>query len=80
MNIGKLIIAMVTIVLVAPFANAANDDKPNVIIVITDDQGYGDLSGRGNPIIKTPNLDQLAEESIRFTNFHVSTTCAPSRG
>ena len=80
MNIGKLIIAMVTIVLVAPFANAANDDKPNVIIVITDDQGYGDLSGRGNPIIKTPNLDKLAEESIRFTNFHVSTTCAPSRG
>jgi arylsulfatase A-like enzyme len=54
--------------------------KPNIIIVITDDQGWGDLGCRGNPIVKTPNLDKLHDESIRFTNFHVSTTCAPSRG
>ena len=54
--------------------------KPNIVIVITDDQGYGDLGSRGNPIIKTPNLDKLHDEAIRLTNFHVSTTCAPSRG
>jgi arylsulfatase A-like enzyme len=54
--------------------------KPNVIVVITDDQGWGDLGCRGNPFIKTPNLDKLHDEAVRFTNFHVSTTCAPSRG
>ena len=49
--------------------------KPNVIIVMTDDQGYGDLSCHGNPILKTPNLDALYRESIRFTDFHVSPFC-----
>ena len=53
--------------------------KPNVIIVFTDDQGYGDLSYHGNPIIKTPNLDAFAEQSLELTNFHVGTTCAPTR-
>ncbi|MEM7369375.1 MAG: arylsulfatase [Bacteroidota bacterium] len=52
---------------------------PNVIVVITDDQGYGDLSAHGNPWLKTPNLDILHGESLRLTNFHVGTTCAPSR-
>ncbi len=54
--------------------------KPNVIIVITDDQGIGDLSCMGNPYIKTPNIDKFYQESVRFTNYHVSSTCAPSRG
>jgi len=53
--------------------------KPNVIIVITDDQGYGELACHGNKIIKTPNLDALHAESVRFTAFHVSPTCAPTR-
>ena len=52
---------------------------PNVILIITDDQGYGDMAAHGNPWIKTPNLDQLYGESTRFTNFHVGTTCAPTR-
>ena len=55
-------------------------EKPNVVLIITDDQGYGDLSAHGNPWLKTPNLDTLHAESIRFTNFHVATTCAPTRG
>ncbi|MBM1105010.1 arylsulfatase [Aurantibacter crassamenti] len=54
--------------------------KPNVIVVITDDQGMGDLSCYGNPYIKTPNIDKFYTDAIRFTNYHVSTTCAPSRG
>jgi len=66
--------------LLAGATNISDKEKPNIIIVITDDQGYGDLASRGNPIIKTPNLDRLHDEAIRFTNFHVSTTCAPSRG
>ena len=54
-------------------------DAPNVVIVITDDQGYGDLSCHGNPVLKTPSLDALYAESIRLTDYHVSPTCAPTR-
>jgi arylsulfatase len=53
--------------------------KPNVIFIITDDQGYGDFSCHGNPILKTPNLDRLHNEGVRFRDFHVSPTCAPTR-
>jgi len=53
--------------------------KPNVIIIITDDQGYGDLGITGNPNVKTPVLDRFAKESIRFNNFYVSPVCAPTR-
>ncbi|MGB5666439.1 MAG: arylsulfatase [Maribacter sp.] len=56
-----------------------DSDKPNVIIVFTDDQGYGDLGYHGNPWIKTPHLDQFASEALELTNFHVGSTCAPSR-
>ena len=55
------------------------DRRPNVVFVITDDQGYGDLGCHGNQVIKTPNLDNLYNESVRFTNFHVGPTCAPTR-
>lgn len=59
-----------------------NDKKelPNIILVITDDQGYGDLGCTGNTIIQTPNLDDFCNESVLLTDFHVSTTCAPTRG
>ncbi|WP_297087366.1 arylsulfatase [uncultured Draconibacterium sp.] len=54
-------------------------ERPNVIIVLADDQGYGDLSCHGNPYLKTPNLDKLHDEAVRFTDFHVSGVCTPSR-
>jgi arylsulfatase len=53
--------------------------KPNIVFILTDDQGYGDLSCHGNPILKTPNIDRLHAEGVRFTDFHVSPTCAPTR-
>jgi arylsulfatase A-like enzyme len=53
--------------------------RPNIILVLTDDQGYGDLACNGNPVVKTPNIDALYKRSVRFTNFHVSPTCAPTR-
>lgn len=59
--------------------SAIASDRPNVILVMTDDQGYGDLSCHGNPVLKTPNLDQLYAESVRFTDFHVSPFCTPTR-
>ncbi len=57
----------------------AQASKPNIIFILTDDQGYGDVARHGNPILKTANLDRLHDESVRFTDFHVSTTCAPTR-
>jgi arylsulfatase len=53
--------------------------RPNVIFILTDDQGYGDVSAHGNPVLKTPHLDRLRAESVRFTDFMVSPTCAPTR-
>jgi len=54
-------------------------DQPNVVLVMTDDQGYGDLGCHGNAEIRTPNLDKLYAQSTRLTNFHVGPTCAPTR-
>ena len=53
--------------------------RPNIILVMTDDQGMGDLSCMGNKVLKTPNLDKLYAQSTRFRDFHVSPTCAPTR-
>ena len=53
--------------------------KPNIILVITDDQGYGPIGKHGNPWIKTPNLDKLHGQSTRFERFLVSPTCSPTR-
>lgn len=53
--------------------------RPNIVFVLTDDQGYGDLSCHGNPVLKTPHLDAFYRESVRFTDFMVSPTCAPTR-
>lgn len=47
---------------------------------MTDDQGYGDLSAHGNPVLKTPNMDRLHSQSVRFTDFHVAPMCTPTRG
>jgi arylsulfatase A len=54
-------------------------DRPNVVIVFTDDQGYGDLGCFGSPYIRTPNVDRLADEGARFTDFQAATVCTPSR-
>ena len=54
--------------------------KPNVILVMTDDQGYGDLACTGNPWIQTPHIDAFYAEAVRLTDFHVSPLCTPTRG
>lgn len=53
--------------------------RPNIVLVMTDDQGYGDLACHGHPFLQTPNLDKLYAQSTRFTDFHASPTCAPTR-
>src|SRR5438477_3911502 len=79
--------ALLSVVLLAPFTGRTLAEplaslearRPNIIFIITDDQGYGDLSCHGNPILKTPHIDKLYARSVRFTDFHVSPTCAPTR-
>ncbi len=66
--------------IVASCLLAVGAPKPNVLIVLTDDQGMGDFSCFGNPVLKTPNLDKLHAESIRFTDFHSAPMCTPTRG
>ncbi|MFC1760841.1 arylsulfatase [Planctomycetota bacterium] len=53
--------------------------RPNIILVMTDDQGMGDLSCMGNPVVKTPQIDSFYNKALRLTDFHVSPTCAPTR-
>ncbi|OHX63808.1 arylsulfatase [Flammeovirga pacifica] len=60
-------------------AQKIENSHPNIIFVMTDDQGMGDLSCMGNTILKTPHLDSFYAKSTRFTNFQVSPTCAPTR-
>ena len=57
----------------------AETQRPNVILVVTDDQGYGDIGAHGNTVLKTPALDRLYAQSLRLTQFHVDPTGAPTR-
>ena len=63
----------------ASLLNAAQANRPNVVLIITDDQGYGDIAAHGHPFVKTPNLDTLHKSSVRLSNFHVMPLCAPTR-
>src|SRR5881394_1005054 len=67
------------LLLLTSAAIAEQPKHPNVLLIITDDQGYGDIGFNGNTMIQTPNLDALAKQSIRLTNFHVDPTCAETR-
>ena len=72
----KLFIAFFIFLCIPAFSQS----KPNIIFIFIDDMGYGDLSCFGNKEIKTPNIDRLAKEGIRFTNYYDnSPVCSPSR-
>jgi len=78
----QALVPLVVITLICPSnqaESAESNRQPNIILIITDDQGYGDLACHGNPVIQTPNLDRLHRESVRLIDFHVSPTCAPTR-
>ena len=72
---------MISLIAVCGFLRsaAATDDRPNVLLILTDDQGYGDLGCHGNEKIRTPHLDRLAGESVEFTQFLVCPNCSPTR-
>ena len=54
-------------------------ETPNIILMITDDQGYGDFGAKGNPLVKTPNIDAMAARSFEMTRFYVNAVCSPTR-
>ncbi|HAV13133.1 MAG TPA: arylsulfatase [Opitutae bacterium] len=75
-----LLFGLSLISLLGASAHAAEPQQPNIIIILNDDQGYQDLGCYGSPDIKTPNVDRLASEGIRFTDFYVaSNVCSASR-
>ena len=73
----KTFLTILTLSALHSFSAAA--EKPNVIVILVDDMGYGDIAAHGNPVIRTPHLDKLHVESARLTDFHVDPTCSPTR-
>ncbi len=75
---ASFVLSPVLMGMAKPVSSPSNN-YPNVVMVISDDQGYGDLGCYGNKIVKTPNLDELYKKSTRLTNFIVSPICSPTR-
>ena len=74
------IVSLVSIVTVPAVAQEPKTKRPNIVIVLADDMGYGDLGCYGQSRIRTPNLDKLAAEGIRFTSCYAgSSVCSPAR-
>jgi len=74
---SSLLFALITCAVLAPLSLFAA--QPNIVFIITDDQGYGDIAYHGNTVIKTPHMDALARESTCLRDYHVAPTCSPTR-
>jgi arylsulfatase len=59
--------------------NAGENPKPNIVLILVDDMGYADIGCYGNPVIETPNLDKLAANGMRFSQFYNTARCSPTR-
>lgn len=79
MNYRTSILLTCLIIFFSTFTFGQEKQPPNVILILTDDQGIGDLGCHGNPWLKTPNIDTFYEQSVRLTDFHVSPLCTPTR-
>ena len=79
MKLSFKTILVIVLAACAAQAKPLKGSRPNIIMVMTDDQGMGDLSCLGNEVLRTPNIDKFYGLSTRFTEFHVSPTCAPTR-
>ncbi len=79
--LGRLVLVgcLFLSIAVAPASAAEMAGRPNILLIMTDDQGYGDLGIHGNPKIQTPHLDRFARESVRLKSFYVSPVCSPTR-
>ncbi|MEQ1825453.1 MAG: serine hydrolase [Pirellula sp.] len=72
-------IAFVDWTLASPQTETASNERPNIVVIFTDDQGYGDLGCFGSTTVRTPRLDSLAKDGTRFTSFYAQVVCGPSR-
>lgn len=80
MSLLKKISGLFAGVVLMPLTAFAEESRPNFLIIFIDDMGYGDPSCYGNPEVKTPHIDKLADQGTRFTTFYAQTVCGPSRG
>jgi arylsulfatase len=78
-RLPSLLLLLLGLALLSP-SRAAQPARPNVLVVLVDDAGYGDFGCHGHPFLKTPHIDRLHDESVRFTDFHVAPMCTPTRG
>jgi arylsulfatase A-like enzyme len=74
-----LLAVLLALLFLGSAAAQADTKRPNVLLLITDDQGHGDLGCHGNPIIRTPHLDRLAQQGVQLTSFYVMPVCSPTR-
>src|SRR5215203_4694445 len=78
--IGAALCAAIAVFPALAPAQKGNKQRPNIVLIITDDVGYGDLGSYGAPDVKTPNIDRLAREGVRLTDFYANgATCTPTR-
>ena len=70
---------LAVVLLSASAASAASSDRPNIVVFLTDDQGYGDLGCFGSESLVTPNIDRLCRQGMKFTDFYVHQRCSPTR-
>jgi arylsulfatase A-like enzyme len=75
----KILLRVVLSILICGLTVVVAADRPNVVIILTDDQGWGDLSVHGNTNLDTPNIDRLAQQGVGFSNFYVCPICSPTR-
>jgi len=75
----RIAAVLVAISVLATPMTAQPPSRPNIVIILADDMGYGDLGSFGSPNIRTPRLDQMAAEGQKWTNFYVQPVCSPSR-
>ncbi|HTU90162.1 MAG TPA: sulfatase-like hydrolase/transferase [Gemmataceae bacterium] len=78
----RITLVLVALAVSGPTAAAdqpANPPRPNIVIVLADDQGWGDLSLNGNANLRTPHIDSLAKDGARFERFFVQPVCSPTR-
>ncbi len=79
MSVAGLVFLNIIVVMFSSVTKAAEVSRPNIVVIMPDDQGYGDHGVTGNSVIRTPNIDALAQDSASMSDFYVCPVCSPTR-